>query len=185
MSSGSSRSNLISSSGGSVSAGAVSEETASVTLSVTASDFTGSVTVCDLAKHAMSANLDEDALLAALGVPGLHRFRYSASMHRWTPLDDDLSLAAAAVPSVYVVGVATLLGAIGMVFFEAVSGTGNTTAAMALEFGVLIAYMFYVFLMSKTRTIAHVWTAEWFYNIVMGFIAFMYIWKADWRKKKI
>ena len=98
---------------------------------------------------------------------------------------DDLSLAAAAVPSVYVVCVATLLGAIGMVFFEAVSGTGNTTAAMALEFGVLIAYMFYVFLMSKTRTIAHVWTAEWFYNIVMGFIAFIYIWKADWRKKKI
>ncbi len=98
---------------------------------------------------------------------------------------DDLSLAAAAVPSVYVVCVATLLGAIGMVFFEAVSGTGNTTAAMALDFGVLIAYMFYVFLMSKTRTIAHVWTAEWFYNIVMGFIAFMYIWKADWRKKKI
>lgn len=98
---------------------------------------------------------------------------------------DDLSLATAAVPSVYVVCVATVLGAIGMVFFEAVSGTGNTTAAMALEFGVLIAYMFYVFLMSKTSTIAHVWTAEWFYNIVMGFIAFMYIWKADWRKKKI
>ena len=98
---------------------------------------------------------------------------------------DDLSLAAAAVPSVYVVSVATLLGAIGMVFFEAVSGTGNTSAAMALEFGVLIAYMFYVFLMTKNSTIASVWTAEWFYNIVMGLIAFFYIWKADWRKKVI
>lgn len=98
---------------------------------------------------------------------------------------DDLSLAAAAVPSVYVVGVATLLGAVGMVFFEAVSGTGNTSAAMALEFGVLIAYIFYVFLMTKNSTIASVWTAEWFYNIVIGFIAFMYILKADWQKKKI
>lgn len=98
---------------------------------------------------------------------------------------DDLSLAAAAVPSVYVVGVATILGAIGMVFFEAISGTGNTSAAMALEFGVLIAYMFYVFLMTKHSTIASVWTAEWFYNILMGFIAFLYIWKADWRKKQI
>ena len=98
---------------------------------------------------------------------------------------DDLNLAAAAVPSVYVVGVATLLGAVGMVFFEAVSGTGNTTAAMALEFGVLIAYVIYVYLLSKTSTIASVWTAEWFYNIVMGFIAFCYIWKADWRKKVI
>ena len=98
---------------------------------------------------------------------------------------DDLNLAAAAVPSVYVIAVATVLGAVGMVYFEAVSGTGNTSAAMALEFGVLIAYLFYVFLMTKTSSIAGVWTAEWFYNIVMGLIAFFYIWKADWRKKVI
>lgn len=98
---------------------------------------------------------------------------------------DDLALVEAAVPSVYVIAVATLLGSIGMVFFEAVSGTGNTTAAMALEFGVLIVYMGYIYLMTKTSTIAGVWTAEWFYNAVMGIIAFFYIWKADWRKKKI
>ena len=98
---------------------------------------------------------------------------------------DDLTLAAAAVPSVYVIAVATVLGAVGMVYFEAVSGTGNTSAAMALEFGVLIAYMFYIFIMTRTSTIAGVWTAEWFYNIVMGLIAFFYIWKADWRKKRI
>lgn len=98
---------------------------------------------------------------------------------------NDLSLVEAAIPSVYVIAIATLLGAVGMIFFEAVSGTGNTTAAMALEFGVLIAYMIYVYLMTKTSTIAAVWTAEWFYNIVMGLIAFFYIWKADWRKKVI
>ena len=98
---------------------------------------------------------------------------------------DDLNLAAAAVPSVYVICVATVLGAIGMVYFEAVSGTGNTAAAMALEFGVLVAYVLYVFLMTKVSTIAWVWTAEWLYNAVMGFIAFLYIWKANWRKKKI
>ena len=98
---------------------------------------------------------------------------------------DDLSLAAAAVPSVYVVGVATLLGAVAMVFFEAVSGTGNTAAAMALEFGVLVVYIVYVYVMSNVFTIAHVWTAEWLYNIVMGFVAFMYIWKANWRKTRI
>ena len=98
---------------------------------------------------------------------------------------DDLALAAAAVPSVYVIAVATVLGAVGMVYFEAVSGTGNTSAAMALEFGVLIVYVFYVYLMTKTANIAAVWTAEWFYNTVMGLIAFIYIWKADWRKKEI
>ena len=61
---------------------------------------------------------------------------------------DDTALAQAAIPSVYVICAATLLGAFSMTFFEAVSGTGNTTAAMALEFGILIIYIIYVFLMS-------------------------------------
>ena len=98
---------------------------------------------------------------------------------------DDLALAQAAIPSVYVICIATLLGAFSMTFFEAVSGTGNTTAAMALEFGILILYIVYVFLMSKTSSIAGVWTAEWLYNICIGLISLFYIWKANWRKKVI
>ncbi len=98
---------------------------------------------------------------------------------------DDMALAQAAVPSVYVICAATLMGAFAMTFFEAVSGTGNTTAAMALEFGVLIVYIIYVFLMSKTSTIAGVWTAEWVYNILIFLISLYYIWKADWGKKRI
>jgi len=98
---------------------------------------------------------------------------------------DDLALAQAAVPSVYVVGIATIISAVAMVFFEAVSGTGNTTAAMALEFGILIAYIVYVHLMTKTSTIAGVWTAEWLYNIAIGLISLVYIWKADWGRKMI
>ena len=98
---------------------------------------------------------------------------------------DDLNLAVAAIPSVYVVCIATVLGAIGMTYFEAVSGTGNTTAALLLEIGVLVAYVLYVFLLTKYSTIASVWTAEWFYNFVIGIISFLYIWKADWRRKVI
>ena len=98
---------------------------------------------------------------------------------------DDIALASAAVPSVYVVCLATVLGAIGMTYFEAVSGTGNTTAALLLEVGVLVAYVVYVYVLTNSSTIASVWTAEWFYNIVIGIISFFYIWKADWRRKKI
>ena len=98
---------------------------------------------------------------------------------------DDLNLVAAAIPSIYVICVATILGSVGVIYFEAISGTGNTSAAMALEFGVLIAYMFYIYLTTRVSTIAVVWTAEWFYNIIIGFISFCYIWKADWRKRAI
>ncbi len=98
---------------------------------------------------------------------------------------DDMALAQAAVPSVYVIAVATMLGAVAMVFFEAVSGTGNTSAAMALEFGVLIVYIVYVYLMSKTSSVAGVWTAECLYNLLIGTISFVYIRKADWGRKRI
>ena len=98
---------------------------------------------------------------------------------------DDIALAQAAVPSVYVICAATLLCAFAMTFFEAVSGTGNTSAAMALEFGVLIVYIIYVYLMSKTSTIAGVWTAEWVYNILIFVISLFYIRKADWGRMRI
>ena len=98
---------------------------------------------------------------------------------------DDLALATADVPSVYVICLATLISAVAMVFFEAVSGTGNTSAAMALEFGILIAYVIYIFFMTKTSTIGGVWTAELFYNIAIGIISYLYIIKADWLKAKI
>ena len=65
------------------------------------------------------------------------------------------------------------------------AGIGTASDAMALEFGVLIVYMIFVYLMSKTSSIAGVWTAEWLYNISIGLISLFYIWKADWRKKVI
>jgi hypothetical protein len=56
---------------------------------------------------------------------------------------------------------------------------------MALEFGVLIVYIVYVFLMSKTSTVAGVWTAECVYNVLIGVISMVYIWKANWGRKRI
>ena len=98
---------------------------------------------------------------------------------------DDVALAQAAVPSIYVVGVATMVSAVAMVFFEAVSGTGNTTAAMVLEFGVLVLYVAYVYFMTKQGDIALVWTAESLYTIAIGAISFAYISRANWQGKRI
>ncbi|MCF0201415.1 MAG: MATE family efflux transporter, partial [Bacteroidales bacterium] len=51
--------------------------------------------------------------------------------------------------------------------------------------GILIAYVIYIFFMTKTSTIGGVWTAELFYNIAIGIISYLYIIKADWLKAKI
>lgn len=98
---------------------------------------------------------------------------------------DDLALAQAAVPVIYVVGVATLLGAAGMTVFETVSGTGNTLVAMLLEAGVLCVYVTYIYFTSKSLSIQWVWTAEWVYNLCVGVISFLYLSRADWSRKKI
>ena len=98
---------------------------------------------------------------------------------------DDLALVAAAVPAVYVIGIATIVSAVSMNFFEAVSGTGNTAAAMALEFGVLVVYILYIYLMTKVSNIAGVWTAELVYNVIIGIVSFVYIKKANWTKRKL
>lgn len=98
---------------------------------------------------------------------------------------DDLALTEAAVPSVYVICIATIVSAIAMVFFEAVSGTGNTAAAMILEFGVLVLYLGFIYFMTKNASIEGVWTAELLYNVMMGLVSYLYLKKANWLKKKI
>lgn len=55
---------------------------------------------------------------------------------------------------------------------------------MILEFGVLVVYILYIYMMTKTSTIAGVWTAELLYNIAIGLISFAYIRKANWSKKE-
>ena len=97
----------------------------------------------------------------------------------------DMSLVHSSLPVINVVAVATIVSAVSMLFFEAVSGTGNTLVAMLLEFGVLVLYVLYIYFTSKYLEIQWVWTAEWVYNVLMGLIAYGYIRRADWRKKRI
>lgn len=98
---------------------------------------------------------------------------------------NDMLLTQAAVPTIYVICLATFLLATAMPFFEAVSGTGNTAAAMYLETGVLILYVGYTYAMSLTARIELVWTAELLYNGLMGILAFFYLKKINWQKNKL
>ena len=97
----------------------------------------------------------------------------------------DMSLVHSALPVINVVAVATMVSAVSMLFFEAVSGTGNTFVAMSLELGVLVLYLLYIYFTSIYLEIQWVWTAEWVYNVLMGLIAYGYIRRADWRRKKV
>ena len=99
---------------------------------------------------------------------------------------DDPSLALSAVPSIYVICIATIIMTFAMVYFEAVSGTGNTTAALLLEIGVLILYVSYIWIMTILDVeVQWVWTAEWLYALLIGMTSFIYMRFGKWHGKKV
>lgn len=98
----------------------------------------------------------------------------------------DAALANAAVPSIYVICGAIIFQAFGAVTFEAVSGTGNTSDALWMEFGILILYIVYIWMITKmTTNVEWVWTCEYIYGGLLAIVSIIYIKYADWHKMKI
>lgn len=99
---------------------------------------------------------------------------------------DDLNLAQMVVPSIYAICIGAIFQAIGNGYFEAVSGTGNTSAALYLETSVLIIYLIFVAIMTKITTeVQWVWTAEILYGSILALICIIYMKFAKWNEKKI
>ena len=99
---------------------------------------------------------------------------------------DDLSFARLVVPSILVVCSGTVFQGIGNAYFEAVSGTGNTSAALYLESSILMIYTLFIFAMTHLTTkVEYVWTAEILYGILLGILCFVYMKFAKWEKRSI
>lgn len=96
-------------------------------------------------------------------------------------------LIAASIPSLYVVGLAALSFCFGITFFEAISGTGNTTHALILESFVLIFYTFQTWLFTTVvrSDVAFVWTVEITYGILIGVVSLLYLKYTKWQQKKV
>ncbi len=99
---------------------------------------------------------------------------------------NDLNLAHLVVPSILVVCSGTIFQGIGNAYFEAVSGTGNTTAALYLETTVLVFYVLFIMAMTYLTTrVELVWTAEILYGALLGILCYLYMKFARWDKKSV
>lgn len=100
---------------------------------------------------------------------------------------NDTTLAAESVSSLFVVCCAAITMSIGMPMFEGVSGTGNTTKALLLEFVVLAAYTFSVWFFASyiNARVEWVWSSEFIYGVFIGLVSYLYLKFAHWQKKKI
>ena len=99
---------------------------------------------------------------------------------------DDINLAQLVIPSIYVICAGTIFQGFGNAYFEAVSGTGNTTAALYLEAVILVVYVLFIWAMTHLTTHVHwVWTAEILYGALLGIFCYIYMKFANWNKKHI
>ena len=99
---------------------------------------------------------------------------------------DDLDFARMVVPSILVICSGTIFQGIGNAYFEAVSGTGNTSAALYLETAILVVYILFIVAMTHITTrVELVWTAEILYGALLGILCSLYMKFARWDRKSI
>ena len=96
-------------------------------------------------------------------------------------------LREASIPSLWVLCSAYLILVPANVYFQAVSGTGNTRTALGLELCVLAIYLIYItYMILYLRVdVAVCWTTEHLYGICILFLSYLYIKKGNWQKKQI
>ncbi len=96
---------------------------------------------------------------------------------------DDISLAQNSVSTIYVVLTATILMAPAMIYFEFISGTGHTLAALLLEACVLVIYVIYIYMSTSVwnLSIEGIWFTEVLYALLLFLISILYMKVAKWR----
>ena len=87
----------------------------------------------------------------------------------------------------YIIIGAMFLFSVSVILLSAVSGSGNTTAAMVIELINIVIYMIYVYLCAVTldASIEIVWFSEIIYWVMMGVFSAVYLSYRKWQPKKI
>ena len=99
----------------------------------------------------------------------------------------DTSLAADSVLSVYVVATALLIGSMGSVAFNGVSGTGNTRAALMMEIVILFFYALFVYIvgMRLRLPVGICFLSEVIYFGGLLLASILYLRRGTWRNKRV
>ena len=100
---------------------------------------------------------------------------------------DMADLRAASVPSLWVMCAAYLVLVPANVYFQSVSGTGNTRTALGLELTTLViytAYITYTILILKLD-VALCWTSETVYGCFILLFCWLYIKRGHWTGRQI
>lgn len=97
------------------------------------------------------------------------------------------ALLVESVSALYVVCGAMLIASLANVYFNGISGTGNTQAALVLEVFVQVFYALYIIVMGMViqAPVDVCFTTEVIYYVLMLGSSLIYLKKAKWQNKKI
>lgn len=97
------------------------------------------------------------------------------------------ALLVESVPSLYVIGVAMMIASVANIYFNAISGTGNTQAALVLEMGTLVFYTLYILWIGMVvkAPVSICFSIEVVYYSLLLLSSVIYLKKAKWQNKKI
>lgn len=100
---------------------------------------------------------------------------------------NEAALIAESVSSIYVISGAMLISSVCLVFFNGMSGTGNTRSALAIELVTLSIYCVYIYIvgMRLRLPVSICFTVEGIYFTVLLILSAIYLKKATWQNKKI
>ncbi len=94
---------------------------------------------------------------------------------------------AAAVPVVRIVSLALIMMSFGVVWLNAVTGSGNTVVNLTIELVTIVLYCIYVYVVLEylNLPITWGWASEWVYWMSMFTMAYLYIRSGKWKNKTI
>lgn len=100
---------------------------------------------------------------------------------------NEQALIDQSVGSIYVISVAMLVASLANVYFNGISGTGNTQAALLLESITLVVYTTYIFVvgMALKAPIEICFGTEVIYYTLLLAGSFLYLKKAHWQNKRV
>lgn len=99
----------------------------------------------------------------------------------------DVDLISQSVSSLYVILAVLPVMAVGNIFFNSVSGTGNTRSALLIEITTLVLYCFWIWFTAihLQAPLAVCWTTELIYAFFIGLFSFIYFKRGNWGNKQI
>lgn len=100
---------------------------------------------------------------------------------------DSPELIHVSIPPLWVLCTSYIFAVPANIYFQSISGTGNTRPALILEIITLVIYIGYIYLViiHFKMDVAVCWTAEHVYAFVMLTLSWLYIKKGNWQNKRI